>query len=355
MSYLYDCCTNRRPRSNVDADRANLVRISGMNSLQQRILERFKRRGLKVLIVILAVAGLVVTVFPQKKDSGWPEKPVNLVVGFAAGGGADAYARILSKLIHDQIGMPMAVINKTGAAGMIALKYAAGQESDGYTVLLQVVGAAVAKELIGESPVDFRSDMRPIAILGLVPAILAIPIDSPFDDARDFFSFATEHPGQLRWASPGRGGILHVAAEKAFESMNVDIKDVPFRGGSATKAAVVAAQVDVGMMSIQHYKGYESRMRVLGLFADERDARFPAIQTFKEQGLDIPTVLSPFGVYVRSETPDEIVQKLHNAVKAVTETDEYRILIRKAGLSNNYHGESGARKIVDQLYVTLSN
>jgi len=96
-------------------------------------------------------------------------------------------------------------------------------------------------------------------------------------------------------------------------------------------------------------------MRVLGLFADERDARFPAIQTFKEQGLDIPTILSPFGVYVRSETPDEIVQKLHNAVKAVTETDEYKILIKKAGLSNNYHGESDARKIVDQLYVTLSN
>ena len=115
-SYLYDCCTNRRLRSKVDADRANLVRISGMNSLQQRILERFKRRGLKVLIVTLAVAGLVVTVLPQKKDSGWPEKPVKLVVGFAAGGGADAYARILSKLMYDQIGMPIAVINKTGAA-----------------------------------------------------------------------------------------------------------------------------------------------------------------------------------------------------------------------------------------------
>ncbi len=307
------------------------------------------------MVVSLAVAGLVVTVFPTKNDSGWPEKPLNLIVGFAAGGGADTYARILSSLIHDQIGMPMAVINKTGAAGMIALEYAAGQEPDGHTVLLQVVGAAVAKELRGESPVNFRSDMRPIAILGMVPAILAIPIDSPFDDARDFFGFAREHPGQLRWASPGRGGILHVAAEKAFESMNVDIIDVPFRGGSATKVAVVAAQVDVGMMSIQHYKGYETKIRVLGLFADERDARFPAIPTFKEQGLDIPTIISPFGVYVRSETPDDIVLKLHNAVRSVADTDEYQILIRKAGLSNNYHDETGARRIVDQLYVTLSN
>jgi len=323
--------------------------------MQQKKIRRLKKRGLNVLVVALAAAALVITVFPQKRDSGWPEKPLNLIVGFAAGGGADAYARILSKLIHDKIGMPMAVINKTGAAGMIALEYAAGQEADGYTVLLQVVGAAVAKELTGESPVNFRTDMRPIAILGLVPPILAIPIDSPFDDARDFFGFAREHPGQLRWASPGRGGILHVAAEKAFESMNVSIKDVPFRGGSATKAVVVAGQVDVGIMSIQHYKGYETKMRVLGLFADERDARFPAIPTFKEQGLDIPTIVSPFGVYVRSETPDDIVLNLHNAVRSVTEMDEYEILIRKAGLSSNYHDESDAREIVDQLYVTLSN
>lgn len=318
-------------------------------------IKRFKKRAVDFMVVSLAVAGLVVTVFPAKNDSGWPEKPLNLIVGFAAGGGADTYARILSNLVHDQIGMPMAVINKTGAAGMIALKYTAGQEADGYTVLLQVVGAAVAKEMMGESPVDFRSDMRPIAMLGLVPAILAIPIDSPFEDANDFFSFARAHPGELRWASPGRGGILHVAAEKAFESINVDIKDVPFRGGSATKGAVVAAQVDVGMMSIQHYKGYETKLRVLGLFASERDARFPTIQTFKEQGLDIPTIISPFGVYVRSETPDQIVQKLQNVVKSVTATDEYQILIRKAGLTNNYYDEIGAREIVDQLYVTLSD
>lgn len=331
-----------------------MAKIAGIYCIQTGIIERFKKVVPKFLVVALAMAGLVVTVFPKKRDSGWPEKPLNLVVGFAAGGGADAYARILSNLMHDKIGMPMAVINKTGAAGMIALEYTAGQEPDGYTVLLQVVGAAVAKELLGESPVNFRSDMRPIAILGLVPAILATPIDSPFQDARDFFGFARDHPGQLRWASPGRGGILHVAAEKAFQSINVNIKDVPFRGGSATKAVVVAGQVDVGMMSIQHYKGFETKMRVLGLFADERDARYPAIQTFKEQGLDIPNIISPFGVYVRSETPNDIVLKLQTAVRSITKTEEYKSLVKKAGLNNNYHDERGAREIVDQMYVMLS-
>jgi tripartite-type tricarboxylate transporter receptor subunit TctC len=137
--------------------------------------------------------------------------------------------------------------------------------------------------------------------------------------------------------------------------MNVDIKDVPFRGGSATKAAVVAGQVDVGMMSIQHFKGYESKMRVLGLFAHERDARFPSIRTFDEQGLDIPTVISPFGVYVRSETPDDIVLKLQTAVQSIVETGEYKDLIKKAGLTSNYHDERGARNIVDEMYVILSN
>ncbi len=331
------------------------MKLTGKSGVWEWVTKRFEKDGLKFLIVALAISALAVTVFPQKNESEWPRKPLNLIVGFAAGGGADAYARTLSSQMRDQIGMPMAVINKTGAAGMIALNYVAGQKPDGYTVLLQVVGAAVAKELIGESSVNFRNEMRPIAILGLVPAILATPINSPYQDGRDFFAVARDHPGKLRWASPGRGGILHLAAENAFQSMNVDIKDVPFRGGSATKAAVVAGQVDVGMMSIQHFKGYESKMRVLGLFAHERDARFPSIRTFDEQGLDIPTVISPFGVYVRSETPDDIVLKLQIAVQSIVETGEYKDLIKKAGLTSNYHDERGARNIVDEMYVILSN
>ena len=331
------------------------MKITGKSDAREWVTECVKKDRLKVLVVAVAMAALVVTVFPQKNDAEWPRKPVNLIVGFAAGGGADTYARILSNLMRDEIGMPMAVINKTGAAGMIALNYVAAQKPDGYTVLLQVVGAAVAKEMLGESPINFRNEMRPIAILGLVPAILATPIHSPYQDARDFFAFARDHPGKLRWASPGRGGILHVAAEQAFQSMNVDIKDVPFRGGSATKAAVVAGQVDVGMMSIQHFRGYELKMCVIGLFAHERDIRFPSIQTFSEQGLDIPTVISPFGVYVRSETPNDIVLKLQTAFQSIVETGEYKELIKKAGLTSNYFDERGARNIVDQMYIMLAN
>jgi tripartite-type tricarboxylate transporter receptor subunit TctC len=331
-----------------------MVKATETHTMKQRITEHFRNNALKYLAIAFVVIWLIVIAFPKKDDLGWPKKPLTMVVGSTAGGGADTYARILSARMHDEIGIPVAVFNKTGAASMIALDYVAKQEPDGYTILLQVVGAAVAKEILGDSPVNFRKNMRPIAILGLLPAILAIPIDSPFEDAKSFFDYARNNPGKLRWASPGRGGILHVAAEMAFENIDVEMKDVPFKGGLETKTAVVAGQVDVGMMSLQHYKGFESKMRVLGLFSDERDLRQPEILTFKEQGLDIPTIISPFGVYVRSETSNEIVLKIQNAVRLVTETEDYKRLINKAGLNNNYYNEKEARELVDQMYITLS-
>jgi len=308
----------------------------------------------KRIAVAALAAGAVAFLAPQAATAAWPEKPIRVVVGFAAGGGTDTYARVMASLIHEELDTPMVVINKPGAAGMIALNYVASEKADGYTVTMQSLGETIAKEINGESPVDFRKAMRPIAMLGLVPAILVTPIDGPYGSARDFLDEAGRNPGKLRWAHAGRGGLLHMFGAKAFKGIPVDVKDVPFAGGAPTRAAVVAAQVDVGLMNIQQFTGFDSKLRVLGVFDGARHPNFPDLPTFKEQGIEVPSIISPFGMYIRAETPDDIVAKLQAAAKAVTEKKAYKTLIAKAGLQDDYRDEVASREMVEAMYRHLA-
>jgi tripartite-type tricarboxylate transporter receptor subunit TctC len=309
----------------------------------------------KLASTAMAAIAAVAVALPGSAVAEWPEKPIKIFVGYAAGGGTDTYARIMASMMHEEIDQPMVVVNKPGASSMIALKFVSEQPADGYTVLMQAVGSAIAKEIGNDSPVAFRKDLRAIGILGVVPAILATPFDSPYKSAEDFIAYAKSNPGKARWSHNGRGSMIHLAAANAFESLGLEVQDVPFKGGAKSKAAVVAGQVDVGLMNIQHYSGFETKLRVLGVFDDARDPDEPDLPTFKELGYDVPSILSPFGVYVRAGTPDDVVAKLQQAVKAVTEKKGYKRLIAKAGLKDKYMDPATAEDLVDAMFVKLAN
>lgn len=308
----------------------------------------------KLSLAVVAV-GLMTTAMPESAKAEWPEKPIKVFVGFSAGGGTDTYARILASLIHEELnGMPMVVINKTGAASMIALKYVSEQKADGYTLVMQAVAEVVSKELNGESPVDFRKSMIPLGTLGLVPGILAVPYDSPYKTAKDLFDAAKKAPGKLRWSHAGRGGLHHMAFANVLKQVGVEMSDVPFKGGAKAKAAVVGGQVDAGLMNIQHYRGFESKLRVLGVVDDQRDGDEPELPTLKEQGYDVTPMISPFGVYAPVGTPSEAVEKLRTAIKAVTEKKGYKRLIKKASLKNTYRDPAATEALVGGMYKSLA-
>jgi tripartite-type tricarboxylate transporter receptor subunit TctC len=342
---------------NIDANEKGAIKLTFLLQMEDFNMSRFNTNWLRrTFIATLGTMLLGVFVMQTTEAKAeWPEKPIKMFVGFAAGGGTDTYARILSSLLHEELGgMPTVVINRPGAASMITLKHVAQQKADGYTLVMQAIGAAVGKELAGDSPVKFRKAMKPIGVLGVVPAILAVPIKSSFKTAKEFFDHAKANPGKLRWSHGGRGSYQQVALAKAFKDLGVSLKDVPFKGGAKAKAAVVAGQVDVGIMSIQNYAGFETKMRVLGVFNSKRDSSQKGLPTFKEQGLALNDIVSPFGVYIRAETPDSIVTKLRVAVKAVTLKKGYKRLIKKAGLKNGYLDPSQANALINTIFAQLS-
>lgn len=286
----------------------------------------------------------------------WPEKPIKMFVGSSAGGGTDTYARVLSGLIHEELdGVPMAVINRPGAGSMIALKEVADQDADGYTVLMQAVGPVVVNELQGKSPVDFRKEMVPIGVLGQVPIVLTVPYDSPYQSLQELVTHATENPGEMRWASAGRDDYLGVGFSKIAERMGLDVQDVPFKGGGPAKAAVVAEQVDFSVLGEQHLVGFESKLRGLGVFSPERSALLPEIPTFAEQGYEVANLTNVFAVYVKAGTPDDIVQRLRDAVATTVQKEEYKALLAKAGLTDTYLNAEESAALLDQMFEDLTD
>ena len=300
---------------------------------------------LKIAAVTLASLSFTSAAFAE-----YPEKPVNLIAGYAQGGSVDTYSRVLAGEMQKTLGVPVAVQNKPGASGMIALQYISGQAADGYSMLTQVTSGAAAKTASGDAPVDFRATMRPLALIGEVPAALMVSIDSPYETLADFVAAAEASPGSLRWAHPGRGGVFHVAPQAQFDTMSLDLKDVPFKGGTPTKQAIVAGQVDAGILGVQHIRGFETKMRVLGVMTEQRDPRFPDVPTFDEQGFDIDAAVAPIMIYTHSSVPEDIFQKMSVALEAAVKSEGYAAGIDKAGLLNTYIGPEEANPYQDAVF-----
>ncbi len=314
-----------------------------MNSLCRSILS-----GL-----ILLMHGLAGSVASAQSD--WPQKPLKVIVGYSAGGGTDTYARIVASLIHEELdGMPMVVINKPGAASMIALKHVVEQPRDGHTLVMQAVGAAISNELIDNSPAKFRDEFIAIGTLGQVPAVIAVPYDSPLQTLGDMIESAQANPDSLRYAHPGRTDFLTMGFEKTLSRHGIELQDVPFKGGAPAKAATVAGQVDMGLMNIQHLEGFESKLRGLAVLASNRSPIKDDVATMEEQGYDSVNVVSQYALFVRTGTPEEIVERLRNAVAAVVEKKGYKRLIKKAGLNDGYLDAEATQELVNATFASLS-
>lgn len=310
------------------------------------------RRAACALVGAFALSTLAA---PNAAKADYPEKPITLMVGFAAGGGVDIYARTLAGLIQDQIGQPMVVVNKTGAAGMIAARATLDQTPDGYTLYVTNAGSLLAKAMMdGEkSKVDPMKDLKPIAGIGQLVTSLFVPMDSPFKTAADIVKAARENPGKLTWSHPGRGS-LHMIGGAAFLASNkVKARDIPFKGGSTARNAVVGNQVDFGFGGIQLMSGFEGKLRALGVTTGERDSANPDVPTFEEQGLEGIDISGLMVVYSSPEVPDAIRTKLAGAIEKVVASDEYKKLAANAGLSAFYFDGATAEKRLMKLKTSL--
>ena len=284
-----------------------------------------------------ATASLLATDLRPAMGADWqPRRPINLIVPYAPGGGVDSYARALTNGLREQLGKPMVVVNKGGAGGMTGAAEAAAAAPDGETLMLAATGGLLLGSMFRPSPIDPLTDFTSVAQVGNLVFAVAVPVSSPYKSGADLVAAIKAAPGKMRWAHGGRGSATHVPGQSFLDMNGLVATDVPFQGGAEIRAAIVGAQVDFGVIGIQQQAGFESQMRILGVFDDKRYALMPDLPTFDEQNIPTGNIGSPVSVLAPKELPETIVTVLEAAFKRAALEQEFAEMLAPQGLVPDY-------------------
>jgi tripartite-type tricarboxylate transporter receptor subunit TctC len=274
-------------------------------------------------LIAAAAAGLAP--LGARAQGAYPSKPINWVVGFPPGGGADGVTRLVAAKISQNIGQAVIVENRPGASSIIAAQYVAQAAPDGYTILTAEQGSMVFNTaLYSKLPYDPLRDFAPVSDMIRAPVILAVHPSFPAKDLKSFVEHVRANPGKYNYGSPGRG-LAHQLAMEAFKQRaKLDIVDVQYKGIAPVVQDVIAGQIPMGPLDtvvvLPHLRS--GKVRALASFSDKRLSVTPDVPSLGElgyEGLDIAPIV---GVAAPAKTPREIITRLNaEVVKALRDPD----------------------------------
>ncbi|OWT56907.1 Bug family tripartite tricarboxylate transporter substrate binding protein [Candidimonas nitroreducens] len=249
--------------------------------------------------------------------ASYPDRPIRVVVPFAAGGGTDMFGRIVAEKLSKLLGQAVVVENRTGAGGNIGAGYVAKAAPDGYTLLIGHTGTlAINPNLYAKIPYDPLRDFAPISTIGVSSLVLVVPTALPVRNLKDLISLAKKSPGKLFFASGGIGTGEHLSAE-LFKSMaKINIVHVPYNGTSHAISALLGQQVQmyIGVLPPLVPLIKAGRLRALAVTSSERSDVLPDVPTMSEAGVPGYESTLTFGVLAPAGTPQEVVDTLHSAI-----------------------------------------
>jgi tripartite-type tricarboxylate transporter receptor subunit TctC len=254
------------------------------------------------------------------KEVTWPQKPVTIIVPYAAGGGADLMARALSTPLEKELGKAFVVSNKPGGSGAIGMSELARSKADGYTVILTSVGACTLTP--NNSNVGYTNkEFAPVAQIADIPIVVAVHKDSPIKSLKELFAAGEKTPGKLTYGTAGAGLIQNVSMEGLLLNMNKRglFSHVPFNGGAEAVSALLGKQTDfavaIATEIIPQFKSGE--FRALAISSAKRYELMPDVPTFKELGYDLQVGVW-YGFAAPAGTPEAVIKKLEAALSKAT-------------------------------------
>jgi tripartite-type tricarboxylate transporter receptor subunit TctC len=271
-----------------------------------------------VIRLIALIAALLAAAAPAAAPAqDWPNRPVTLVVPFAAGGAFDVMARVFTPYLTQILGQQVIVENVGAAAGIVGTSRVAKAAPDGYTVLFGTVGThAYNPTLYKKLPYNAVTDFAPVALVAEQPMVLITRKDFPANTLPEFIAYVKANAAKLQYGSAGVGSTTHLGCALLNSAAGLDVTHVPYRGGGPVMADLIAGQV--------HYMCSNSAgalpqiesgtVKGIALLARERSSLIPTLATAHEQGLKDFEAITWTGFFLPKGTPPEIVDKLHAAI-----------------------------------------
>jgi len=276
-----------------------------------------------VVRILVAAVALLFGVAPPLAQ-GYPNKPVRVVVGFAAGGPSDVIGRIVAQKLSEALGHQFYVENVGGAGGNTAAAQVARSAPDGYTIHIVSTGFMVNMTLYAKVPYDAVKDFAPVTLVAYSPNVVAVNPSVPAKTIGELVQLIRDNPGKYSFAGPGVGSTPHLAGEQFRLAFNLDLIHVPFTGAGPAIQATLGGHTPIAFTALPPAlaAAKDGQLRVLGVAATARAAALPDVSTFAEQGIKDQDSDTLTGLVVPAGTPKEIVDLLQKEIaKAVAQPD----------------------------------
>ena len=286
------------------------------------------RRSFQLSIIAATLAGVV----PAAAQS-YPSRPIRLIVGFAAGGPTDVLARIIGGKMSEILGQQVVVENRTGASGNIATQFVVRAPNDGYTILMGANSNAVNESLFKNLGFSFAKDLVPVAPLAEAPTVLVVHPSLEVKSIKDLIDLAKAKPGEIMYATAGKGTTTHLAGELFNLMADVKLTAVPYKGSGETTKDLLSGQIKVMFSPVPPVMALieDGKLRGVASTGPRRSAVVPNLPTVAEEGLKDFDMRMWFGLMAPVGTSDDIVEKLSKAAADAVKSDSVKDALAKQG------------------------
>jgi len=297
-------------------------------------MDRGKDMRLIKHLTILLIGLLSVFCNASFAQNNYPNKPINFIVPYGAGGSADSRSRQLAQKMSLTLKQPIVIDNKPGAGGNIGTEAIVRAAPDGYTIGMgNFAPMAVNKTLFGNLRYDPETDLTPIILVEKGPLVLVVNPNSPYKTVQDIVLAAKAKPGVLTFSSGGIGGSHQLSAELFELNAGIQMIHVPYKSGSAALTDLMGGNVD--LMFDQMYSAVPSikadKIRPLAITSKKRSPLLPNVPSFAELGYPKVEVLNWQGLIAPKGTPKAIIDKLNAAANEALKDPQLRELMLSQG------------------------
>jgi len=267
-------------------------------------------------------------------QSGYPNRPVQLVVTVPPGGAADLVARVIGAKLTDALGQNVVVSNRAGAGGTTAAGQVAKAEADGYTLMENTITThGIGPHVYASLPYDPLKDFAPVILIAKLPLIMAVNAEVPARSVAEVIALAREKPGELSFSSSGTGGAPHLAGELFKSLTGTSLLHVPYRGSGPAVIDLAAGRItmmfDATPSLLPHI--LSGKLRPLAAASPQRHPLLPQVPSFAELGLPGMDIALWYGVVAPAGTPAPIVQRLNAELNRILELSDVRKTLADQG------------------------
>jgi tripartite-type tricarboxylate transporter receptor subunit TctC len=282
----------------------------------------------------LPAIALALAAFAANAQDNYPNRAIKLIVPYTPGASTDAISRAFADEASKVIGQAIVVENRGGAGTAIGTQTARNAPADGYTLLFGS-GTMISTMLALKDPGYAMKDFAPVTMLGDQFYVLMVPKALPINNAKEFVEYAKKNASKMNYGMLGAGSPSHVLGDRFARSAGFQWQDIAFRGGTPTVTALMSNDVQ-GYFATQTFSTQyvnSDKIRLLGIGAEERGEFLPDVPTFKELGYAGGVEQGWYALFVRSETPKPIIEKLRKVSAEVMASAAMKQHLKSVGLS----------------------